>query len=144
MTEDDLVGTWLLRTWELEDEDGSIETPFGPEPQGIVVYTADGRMVTTIGRPDRVPAGRDLLGVDDAARLAAVSTFIAYSGTFQVEGDDVIHTVDMSLDPAWVGTRQRRHMRLGDDGHTLTLSTDPLLVAGRRGHHQLTWERIQS
>jgi hypothetical protein len=142
MTEDDLVGTWLLRHWELEGEDGAREQPFGAEPQGIVVYTTDGRMVTTIGRPDRRPAGKDLLSADDAARREAVATFIAYSGTYVVERGDVIHSVEMSLDPAWVGTRQRRHAVLDDDGRTLILSTDPLLVAGRRGRHRLTWERI--
>ena len=47
----------------------------------------------------------------------------------------------MSLDPAWVGTQQRRHVELSDDGRTLILSTDPLLVVGRRGRHRLTWER---
>jgi hypothetical protein len=138
----DLMGTWELRRWELEADDGAVERPFGPRPQGIVVYTADGHMVTTIGHPDRAVAGRDLLSVDDAARRSAVATFIAYSGTYVVEGDDVVHTVAMSLDPAWVGTHQRRHARLSDEGRTLTLSTDPLLVAGRRGRHRLTWERV--
>ena len=59
-----------------------------------------------------------------------------------IDGRDVIHTVEMSLEPAWVGTRQRRHVELPDDRRTLILSTDPLLVVGRRGRQRLTWERV--
>jgi lipocalin-like protein len=144
LTASDLIGTWLLRRWRLMLEDGSVEEPFGHEPQGVAVWTTDGRMVTTIGHRDRPAAGADLSTGDDAARLAAVRTFIAYSGTFAIEGDDVVHTVEMSLDPAWIGTRQRRHVELSDDGETLILSTDPLLVVGRRGRHRLDWERVRA
>jgi Lipocalin-like domain len=141
LTAADLIGTWLLRRWVLTLEDGLEEMPFGVEPQGVVVYTTDGRMITTIGSRERPAAGKDLSSVDDAARLAAIRTFIAYSGTFTIDGDDVVHHVEMGLDPAWIGTQQRRHVELSDDGRTLILSTDPLLVVGRRGRHRLTWER---
>ena len=139
----DLIGTWRLRSWELMLENGNAEEPFGRDPQGIVVYTTGGTMITTIGRRDRVRAGRDLVTATDDARLAAVSTFVAYSGRYLVDGDDVVHTVEMSLDPAWVGTRQRRHVELSGDRSTLILSTDPLVVVGRTGRHRLTWERVE-
>jgi hypothetical protein len=142
ITAADLIGSWLLRRWVLTLDDDAEEEPFGQEPQGLVVYTPDGRMITTIGHRDRPAAGKDLSSGDDAARLAAVRTFIAYSGTFEVDSDDVVHAVEMSLDPAWIGTLQRRHVELSDDGRTLILSTDPLLVVGRRGRHRLTWERV--
>jgi hypothetical protein len=142
LTAADLIGTWLRRRWQLTLDDGTAEEPFGQVPQGLVVYTLDGRMITTIGQRDRPAVANDLSTADDAARLAAIRTFIAYSGPFAIEGDDVVHTVEMSLDPAWIGTRQRRHVELSDEGRTLTLSTDPLLVVGRRGRHRLTWERV--
>ena len=142
LTAADLIGTWLLRRWQLTLDDGTVEEPFGQVPQGLVVYTVDGRMITTIGQRDRPAAAKDLSTADDAARLAAIRTFIAYSGPFAIEGDDVVHSVEMSLDPAWIGTQQRRHVELSDEGRTLTLSTDPLLVVGRRGRHRLTWERV--
>jgi hypothetical protein len=141
LTAADLIGSWLLRSWVLTLDDGSRETPFGAEPQGLVVYTTDGRMITTIGSRERPSAGTDLSSGDDAARLKAIKTFIAYSGTFTIDRDDVVHTVEMSLDPAWIGTQQRRHVELSDGGRTLILSTDPLLVVGRRGRHRLTWKR---
>ena len=140
----DLVGTWLLRDWSLLLDDGQVAAPFGPHPQGIVVYTAEGRMLTTIGARDRGVGDADLVSGTDAARQAAVRSFVAYSGTFLVEGQDVIHAVEMSLEPRWVGTKQRRHVELADDGRGLVLSTDPLLVNGRFGRHRLTWERASA
>jgi hypothetical protein len=104
----------------------------------------DGRMLTTIGARDRTAGETDLVSGTDAARRSAVSTFVAYAGTYRVAGDEVVHAVEMSLEPSWVGTEQRRQVRLSDDGRRLTLSTHPLLVAGRMGRHRLTWERAPS
>ena len=112
----DLAGTWRLLAWESAADDGVLH-PMGEAPEGILVYTADGTMITTIGRAGRPPIdGGDLLGGPVEQRLDAMATFIAYSGTFRVEGDDVVHEVTMSLFPNWIGTTQRRHVELSDDG----------------------------
>lgn len=139
---DDLVGTWRLRSWESRGEDGSVVLPFGPEPLGYVVYTADGRMITTISEADRAAIGGDVLTGPSEARVAAFASFISYSGTFRVEGGAVKHSVEISLFPDWVGGEQQRHVELSADGKRLTLSTDPMPTAGRVGRHHLTWERI--
>ena len=137
----DLVGTWSLRRWEALAEDGTVRTPFGEAPLGYVVYTVDGRMITTISRADRAPIGGDLLAGPEAGRLDAFASFIAYSGTFKVAGDTVTHRVEMSLFPDWVGSIQRRSVELSSDGQRLTLSTTQL-AGGRTDRHVLTWERV--
>jgi hypothetical protein len=141
LTPAELVGSWALRRWELTLDDGAVEEPFGREPEGLLVYTPEGRMITTIGHRERPATGPDLVSLDDGARLAAIRSFIAYSGTFAIEDGEVVHDVAMSLEPSWVGSRQRRHVELSDDGRTLVLSTDPQVAVGRRGRHRLTWER---
>jgi hypothetical protein len=141
LTAADLVGAWRLVTWTSEGEDGVIR-PMGEWPEGVIVYTADGTMITTIGRAGRPPIdGADMQGGPVDQRLDAVATFIAYSGSFHVDGGDVVHEVAMSLYPNWVGTAQRRHVTLSADGNELTLSADPFVVRGRLGTHVLTWER---
>jgi hypothetical protein len=75
-------------------------------------------------------------------RLEAMSTFIAYSGTFRIEGGDVVHSVTMSLFPNWIGTAQRRHVALANGGRLLTLSADPFLLRGRLSSQALVWERV--
>jgi hypothetical protein len=137
-----LVGTWHLRRWEAVADDGHVDRPFGEAPQGIVVYTPDGVMITTIGRRDRPAIGSgDMMAGPAEARLGAMSTFISYSGTYRVEGHDVLHAVEMSLFPDWVGGVQRRHVHLSPDRRTLELSTDPMPLRGRVARHRLTWER---
>ncbi len=138
-----LVADWRLRSWVAEAEDGSVVLPLGDRPVGILVYSPDGTMMTTIAPPDR-PAieSRDpLRGGPDQERRSAAETFIAYSGRYAYDGTDVIHTVEMSLYPNWVGTRQVRHVRLSADGTVLELSTDPSMIAGRTAVQRLTWER---
>lgn len=139
-----LVGDWRLRRWASESDDGSVVLPLGEAPDGILVYTAGGLMMTTIARADRAPitSADPLRGGSIAERAATAETFIAYSGRFAYDGSDVTHAVEMSLYPNWVGTRQVRHVRLSDDGDTLELSTDPFTLAGRRAVQRLTWVRV--
>ncbi|MEO5964752.1 MAG: lipocalin-like domain-containing protein [Candidatus Limnocylindrales bacterium] len=138
----DLVGTWRLRAWTATADDG-VEHPMGEPPEGILVYTADGTMITTIGRAGRPPIdGVDMLGGPEAQRLEAFTTFIAYSATFRMDGSDVVHDVTMSLFPNWIGTQQRRHVALSDDGRHLVLSTDPFVLRGRLSVQRLAWERV--
>lgn len=138
----DLVGTWRLERWDAVAADGSTTQPFGHAPLGYVVYTPDGRMITTISEADRPPIGGDLLSGPEAARLTAFASFIAYSGTFRVVGSDVIHAVEMSLFPDWIGGEQLRHVELDETRRKLTLSTDPTPTAGRVARHRLTWQRL--
>lgn len=141
---DGLLGAWELLTWEAIGDDGSREYPMGIHPQGVVVYTPDGTMMTTLGRRDRTPIdGGDLLTGPDDQRLAAFSSFIAYTARFRIEGGDVIHQVVMSLFPNWVGTAQRRHVTLSADGSSLVLASDPFLLRGRRSRQELAWRRIR-
>ncbi len=139
-----LVGTWRLRSWISTGEDGSVAEPMGRSPEGILVYTGGGTMITTIGLPGRpcITGGDILRGPPDEI-VAMATTFIAYSGTYRLDGDDVIHDVEMSLFPDWVGTRQRRHVSLSDDGSRLMLSADPMMVRGRISAQRLEWERIR-
>lgn len=138
-----LVGAWRLVTWESIGDDGSVTHPMGADPQGVVVYTPDGTMMTTIGRRDRAPiGGGDMLDGPAEERLAAFGSFIAYTSRFRIEGSDVIHAVEMSLFPNWVGTEQRRHVELSADGDGLVLSADPFLLRGRISRHRLSWRRI--
>ena len=142
LTVADLVGTWRLLTWTSDGEDG-VQHPMGERPEGILVYTADGTMITTIGRAGRPPIdGGDMLAGPEDQRLGDLTTFIAYSGSFRVDGGDVVHDVTMSLFPNWIGTTQRRHVALSADRRELTLSTDPFVLRGRLSTQRLTWERI--
>jgi lipocalin-like protein len=53
----------------------------------------------------------------------------------------VIHHVELSLFPNWVGTDQQRFVELSQD--TLILSASPLLFAGKQQVPRLVWERVR-
>ena len=63
-------------------------------------------MMTAADRPSI--EGGDPLGGDAEARAAAYSTCLAYSGTWERQGDTVIHRLTDSLYPNWSGTVQPR------------------------------------
>jgi ribosomal protein S18 acetylase RimI-like enzyme len=143
LTPDDLIGSWRLELWRSEAEDGSVAQPFGERPEGILVYDRDGTMITTIAPADRprLSSADPLQGGPDEERRRVAESVFAYSGTWALSGDDVVHTVVMSLYPNWVGTRQVRHVRLLEAGARLELSTDPFLFDGLRSVQRLLWRR---
>lgn len=51
----------------------------GPNPSGYLIYGADGRMMAIF-----VPSGR--------------------KGTYAVQGDTIVHHVDVSWNDSWIGT----------------------------------------
>ena len=137
---EDLIGRWRLVAWSTRADDGTLSHPFGENPEGSLVYTAEGWMSAMLApavRPSLSTA--DPLGGDESERAAAFSTFIAYAGTYDVDGDDVVHQVTVSMFPNWVGTAQRRTATL--IGDVLILRTAPLEVLGRVSVNELRWVR---
>ena len=135
-----LVGSWRLLTWENRAADGRLTYPMGRNPLGYLIYTADGRFSVTISRPRRTPfAADDLLGGSPEEKSAAVEGFTAYAGRYRFDRDRVIHHVELSLFPNWVGTDQERAAEVSE--RTLTLSAGPLLLAGKQQVARLVWER---
>lgn len=111
---------------------------------GYLAYTADGTMVAMMGSGDRSPfASDDVTGGTDAERAGAFASFIAYAGRYEVTKDAVIHYVEASLFPNWIGTRQRRGWQLDASGRELTLTAPAILLGGETRTHRLTWERTE-
>jgi hypothetical protein len=69
--------------------------------------------------------------------------FIAYGGSYGVDGGTVSHRVAMSLFPNWVGSVQRRYAAFDESGDVLTLTSDPILVRGSQRSQRLVWERVR-
>jgi len=67
-----LVGAWVLESYEADDPDGTVRTPFGPDATGLLVYGADGRMTVQVMDPRRPPWERRAVTPDgDRLRLTA-------------------------------------------------------------------------
>jgi hypothetical protein len=138
---DALVGAWRLLSWENQAADGQITHPMGTNALGYVIYTADGRFSITISRRGRAGfTTGDLLSGTTEEKARAMEGFVAYAGRYSFHGDRVIHHVELSLFPNWVGTDQQRSVELSGD--RLILSASPLLLAGTQQVPRLVWERV--
>ncbi len=115
----------------------------GEAPDGLLAYTAEGTMIGIMGPGDRPRFGTDdVTGGTAEEQAMAFATFIAYGGRYAVDGDTIIHMVETSLFPNWIGTKQRRRFELSGDGRTLTVISPPIVLAGTRRIQRLTWARI--
>jgi hypothetical protein len=138
---DSLGGTWKLIAWRRIAEDGTVNYPLGADARGQLIYTSNGQMAVQITGANRSPiATDDPLGGDAQARADAYSTYLAYFGTYEVQGESVVHRIDGSLFPNWCGEKQVRPFTSERD--ELVLRTPPMQVAnGTTVVNELAWAR---
>ena len=129
-------------SWENRSIDGQkISYPLGRDAVGYIMYNQDGYMSVTIMRPNRAKfAAGDLLGGSVEEKAQAAETYVSYCGRYEFRGDTVIHHVELSSFPNWVGVDQERLVEL--NGNRLTLSTRPILLGGIEQTAHLIWERV--
>jgi hypothetical protein len=89
------------------------------------------------GRP--VFKSGDIRGGSVEEKIAAINGYVSYAGRYTVRDDTVVHHIEVSLFPNWVGVSQERMFTL--EGSRLTLSTQLMLVGGRQLSTHLVWER---
>ena len=136
----DLTGTWKLIGWRRIAEDGTVTHPLGEHPHGLLVYAANGRMMVQMTEADRPRLDTsDPVGGDAQARAAAYSTCLAYFGTWELRGEEVVHQIEMSLFPNWSGQEQVRPFTL-EDGE-LVLRTPPTPGPSGTVVNEIAWSR---
>ena len=113
---DKVVGTWKLVSYEVEVQATGQKGPvMGEKPTGYATFTPEGRVFFVLTGEARKAAKTD------QERAELLSTLIAYSGTYSVEGDKWITNVDVAWNPDWVGTKQVRDFKL--EGERLMVLT---------------------
>ncbi|SIO57718.1 Lipocalin-like domain-containing protein [Singulisphaera sp. GP187] len=136
-----IVGSWRLRAWRRLVEGGEATYPLGENATGVLIYAEDGTMAVQMVAADRPSiAMDDALGGDPCQRAAAYSTCLAYFGTYEVQGDSVIHRIQGSLFPNWSGTVQTRPLAF--DGNVLVLRTPPTTGADGTVVNEIAWVRV--
>jgi hypothetical protein len=139
--EDRLVGTYRLLSMEHFSEDGEVGRPFGENPKGFIIYTAEGYMSAILMRADRPDfADADILAATDAERVAAFASSSAYAGRWEIVGDQIIHHLEVTTYPNWTGTDQPRNFELSDTH--FTLFPPKMLMQGKIRHGRVRFERI--
>ncbi len=102
-----IIGTWKLKSFEIQKSNGEIVYPFGDDAVGMVVYSASGHF--SVQYMPREQNTNDLQGV-------------SYFGNFEFnrEKDYIVHHVEGSLFPNKEGLDKIRHARIRGKGLKLT------------------------
>jgi hypothetical protein len=142
MTAPSIAGVWKLKAYTRKYLDNG-EVRNDMLPHAYIIYTPGGRMMSVTVEEGREPPVGPV--PTEAERLRLFDTIVsAYAGTYRVEGDSVIHEVEMSWNEAWTGTRQVRTFKL--DGDAMTLETTPRTAGSdnRLVVNTLRWERVEA
>jgi len=132
----DLVGVWRLSSFSLDVPGEGPREVFGSQPRGYLIFTAEGRMMTILTRPDRRP------GATPAEQAALLQSMVAYTGRYAVDDDRVTVRPDVSWNEAFTGTLQVRYYAVAGDTLSLRTAEQPsALLPGRRVVATLVYER---
>jgi hypothetical protein len=94
--------SWTRRLVQSGEESDAL----GPDPFGYLNYSPDGRVMVFVLRSGR---SRPVANPpSDAEKLALFDSMFAYVGSYEVQADRVIHTLDGSWNELWTGTKQNR------------------------------------
>jgi hypothetical protein len=104
-TPNKVVGTWQMTAATVE-VNGTTSLPYGPEPQGKLVFTSDMHFVEFLHDP-RIPRFKSNergSGTDEENRAVMAGTLALYGRyTVDADGNFTGNTVEGSSFPNWIG-----------------------------------------
>ena len=129
MAEDpSIVGTWVLTGADKLLPDGKRVPDYGPNPHGLVIFTADGYYSVQIYRAERLKfsSGDKFKGTPEEYKEASLSTSVHY-GRYSV--DPVKHAITFKIDRSSVpnldDTTAVRPYELKGDGLSWRVTARP-------------------
>ena len=139
---DKILGTWKLISWQYMNEHQEMVDFFGTTPSGILMYDRSGYMNAQITKGGRQNfQSESLTGGTEREVMHAFHSYAAYYGRYyeHIPGE-IVHVVEGSLFPNWVGHEEVRYGEL-QGGH-LILSTPPIRTHDKEIKFIVTWERV--
>jgi hypothetical protein len=140
----ELLGVWALLSYTDQRDELPDVYPFGREPEGILIYTADGFVSAQLMNPARGAARSAAWHGGDPTELANLAAgYIAYCGQYVLdEARRVIaHIPVVALLPSLLGAPQHRTISI--DVEVLTLRTEAMPGPdGRLVSSRLEWTKV--
>ncbi len=109
---------------------GQVTNALGPDPIGYIAYHADGRMMAFVAERDRPRPSADAPTAEE--KVALFDSMLAYSASYTLENDRVIHHVEAAWNPNWQMDLVR----------PFVLAGDKLVISGAPGRDPLTGEDV--
>jgi hypothetical protein len=135
-----ILGTWRMLAWTRKVvESGQESEALGPDPFGYINYAPDGHLMVFVLRSGRPRPSSN--PPSEPEKVALFDTMFAYVGTYVVEADRVVHTLEGSWNELWTGTQQTRFLSFEGDKlvYTTPETVDPM--DGRLCTYKVTFER---
>jgi hypothetical protein len=135
-----ILGTWRMLSWTRRlSETGNEQDALGPNPFGYLNYAPDGRLMVFVLKSGRPQPASSLPTNEE--KVALFDSMFAYVGTYEVQDDRVIHTLDGSWNELWTGTKQVRLLAFDNERliYTTAETVDPM--DGQRCTYRVTFER---
>jgi len=136
-----LAGCWDLVEGTFTAADGTVRTPWGAAPSGVLLVTPSGELSAHGGRRDRAPfAGEH---PTPGEKQQAYDDYFSYYGRVVRVDDEAgtfVTAVDGATNPGWIGGQQLRYLDIEDDDH-IVLRTPPLALAGSIVVGRFAWRR---
>ena len=127
-----LLGTWRMVSWtRTAVATGKITDAMGADPIGYIAYHADGRMMALV--VDRHRAKLKGTTPTDDEKVALFDSMLAYSASYTLDDDKVVHHVDAAWNPAW---------GVSDLIRPYTLEGVTLVISGAPGEDPVTGEAV--
>lgn len=138
---DKIAGTWKLISWTYNDGDGKTVDYFGDNPTGVLMYDMYGNMNAQLMKSNRANFASDSFnsGSGDETSEAFLSYLAYYGKYYETAPGEIVHQVEGSLYPNWVGMKQIRYARI--EGNRLMVSTPPIPSSTGSTVYVIEWER---
>ena len=121
------LGTWKLVGVDREVADSGEKLDQGVVQTGFICYTSEPRMMVIIRRTIPGKPGQEIT---------------SYAGPWTIEGEAVIHHVEMATREPWVGTDQVRGFAFAGNRLTLSPPVSPDYTHGSVTRRNLVWEKL--
>jgi hypothetical protein len=122
--ESPLIGAWRLVSYQTNTDNAPDGRPYGAQPLGTLLYTADGYMGAQLFQVDSVKAG-------------AVPRVQSFSAVFTMTATGFSFVIKCANNPAVIGTTQVR---------TFTIAGDPQILCiewtDQGVHNRVRWQRV--
>ncbi len=137
-----IIGTWRLVSWVYFNETGEAVHYFGEHATGILMYDKNGFMNAQLMKSGRSTFKSDSIrGGTSVETHDAFHSYLAYFGRYYENNPgEVVHIVEGSLFPNWIGNKEVRYGKIQDD--LLILNTPPIPVNDQNIVFYITWRRI--
>jgi hypothetical protein len=147
-TKDMLVGAWTLLLVDGVKSDGTHVPQFGPNPDGMLMFSPTGRYSVQFERASlpKIKANDREKATAEESKAITTGT-LAHFGSYSVNDADKTFTmhIESSTFPNWDGTKQvRKITALTDDVLTYNVANPSAAgAAGDIAQLELVWRRVK-